>query len=33
MKDPICKMKVDTTKAIKFTQDGFTYYFCSENCR
>jgi len=32
-KDPICKMEVDPAKAIKFTRDGFIYYFCSENCR
>lgn len=33
IKDPICGMESEKTKAIKFTQDGLTYYFCSENCR
>ncbi len=33
MKDPICGMEIDPTKSIKFTHDGLTYYFCSENCR
>ena len=33
IKDPICGMEIEKTKAIKFTQDGLTYYFCSENCR
>jgi Cu+-exporting ATPase len=33
IKDPICKMEIDTTKAIKLTQDSLTYYFCSENCK
>jgi len=33
IKDPICKMEIDSTKAIKLTQDGLTYYFCSENCK
>ena len=33
IKDPICKMEIDTAKAIKLTQDGLTYYFCSESCR
>lgn len=32
-KDPICGMEVDETKAIKLTQDGLIYNFCSENCR
>ncbi len=32
-KDPVCGMYVDEKKA-KFSteQEGFTYYFCSENC-
>jgi Cu+-exporting ATPase len=33
IKDPVCKMEIDTTKAFKLTQDGLTYYFCSGNCR
>jgi len=33
IKDPICGMEIEKTKAIKLTQDGLTYYFCSENCR
>ena len=33
IKDPICGMKIEESKAIKLTQDGLIYYFCSENCR
>ncbi|MFH1507969.1 MAG: HAD-IC family P-type ATPase, partial [Candidatus Omnitrophota bacterium] len=33
IKDPICKMEVNITKAIKLTQAGVNFYFCSENCR
>nr|MBU1328671.1 heavy metal translocating P-type ATPase [Candidatus Omnitrophota bacterium] len=33
IKDPICGMEIDTTKAIKLTQDGLIYYFCNESCR
>ncbi len=32
-KDPICGMEVDTATAIEFTQDGHSFYFCSESCR
>ncbi|MBU4304562.1 MAG: heavy metal translocating P-type ATPase [Candidatus Omnitrophica bacterium] len=32
-KDPICAMEVDQSKAIKVTQNGSTYYFCSEHCK
>ena len=32
-RDPICGMEVKETKAIKLTQDGLTYYFCSHNCK
>ncbi|PJC47059.1 MAG: hypothetical protein CO035_07605, partial [Candidatus Omnitrophica bacterium CG_4_9_14_0_2_um_filter_42_8] len=33
IKDPICEMEIDAAKAIKLTQGGITYYFCSEGCR
>ncbi len=33
IKDPICKMEIDTAKAINLTHDGLTYYFCSEHCK
>lgn len=33
IKDPICKMGIDTSGVIKLTQGGITYYFCSESCR
>jgi YHS domain-containing protein len=26
-------MKVDRSKAVRASQDGHTYYFCSEHCR
>ena len=32
-KDPVCGMEVKENGAIKLTQDGLVYYFCSENCR
>ncbi len=33
IKDLICGMEIEATKAVKLTQDGLNYYFCSENCR
>jgi uncharacterized membrane protein YraQ (UPF0718 family) len=30
--DPVCKMKVDRTKAIRRSLAGETYYFCGEHC-
>jgi Cu+-exporting ATPase len=33
IKDSICGMEIDTVKAIKLTQDGRIYYFCSEHCK
>jgi YHS domain-containing protein len=31
-KDPICGMFVEKAKAIKHTQEGADYYFCSDGC-
>jgi YHS domain-containing protein len=33
VKDPMCGMTVDRTKALSATVDGQTHYFCSEHCR
>lgn len=33
VKDPVCKMMVDPSKALTAELDGETYYFCSEGCR
>jgi YHS domain-containing protein len=30
--DPVCGMKVDTTKAIRKDLGAETFYFCSEHC-
>ncbi|MFH2067927.1 MAG: heavy metal translocating P-type ATPase [Candidatus Omnitrophota bacterium] len=32
-RDPVCGMKVKKTGAIKLTQNGLTYYFCSPHCK
>jgi Cu+-exporting ATPase len=32
IKDPICGMEVDESKALKLQKDGKTYYFCSSSC-
>ena len=31
-KDPICGMDVDKANALRLSQEGHTYYFCSEHC-
>jgi uncharacterized membrane protein YraQ (UPF0718 family) len=31
--DPVCRMKVDRSKALTTEVDGQTYYFCSTHCR
>ena len=31
--DPVCGMKVDSSKALAADHGGKTYYFCSEHCR
>jgi uncharacterized membrane protein YraQ (UPF0718 family)/YHS domain-containing protein len=31
--DPVCGMKVDRGKALRFDYGGRTFYFCSEGCR
>jgi uncharacterized protein len=31
--DPVCGMKVDRGKALRFDHGGRTFYFCSEGCR
>jgi len=33
VKDPVCGMTVDRSKAIKEEHDGRTVYFCSQHCR
>ena len=33
VKDPICGMEIDKSKAVTLEKDGKTYYFCSENCK
>jgi P-type Cu+ transporter len=32
-KDPVCKMTVDETKALRAEHDGETYYFCAQVCK
>ncbi len=31
--DPICRMQVDESTALKAERGGQTHYFCSEHCR
>jgi YHS domain-containing protein len=31
--DPVCNMKVETTKAKSAVYGGNVYYFCSQDCR
>ena len=33
VRDPVCGMMVDPTKALSLEQDGQTFSFCSEHCR
>ncbi len=33
VKDPVCGMRVDKSKAVTLEQDGHVYYFCSEHCK
>ncbi len=33
VRDPVCGMMVDKSKAVTLEKDGRTYYFCSEHCR
>jgi Cu2+-exporting ATPase len=33
VKDPVCGMMVDKSKAVPLEKDGTVYYFCSENCK
>src|SRR4051794_26141759 len=30
--DPVCGMKVDRSRAVRFEHDGATYFFCSAHC-
>ncbi|MDD5154952.1 MAG: heavy metal translocating P-type ATPase [Candidatus Omnitrophica bacterium] len=32
-KDPVCGMEVDESGTFKLTQEGRTYYFCSQHCK
>jgi len=31
--DPVCKMKVDEKKAVKYEYKGKTFYFCQVGCK
>ncbi len=33
VKDPVCGMEVDKSKAIKLEKNGKVYYFCSQHCK
>jgi YHS domain-containing protein len=33
VRDPVCGMTVDRTKALTLETKGTTHYFCSESCR
>jgi Cu+-exporting ATPase len=33
VKDPVCGMEVDESKALKAEKNGESYFFCSKNCR
>jgi Cu2+-exporting ATPase len=33
VKDPVCGMEVDKSKAVRAERDGTVYYFCSETCK
>lgn len=33
MKDPVCKMTINESKAAKIKYKGKTYYFCSPTCQ
>jgi len=33
VRDPVCGMMVDKSKAVTLEKDGQTYYFCSEHCK
>jgi uncharacterized membrane protein YraQ (UPF0718 family)/YHS domain-containing protein len=31
--DPVCRMKIDRSKALRLAHNGAAYHFCSEHCR
>ena len=31
--DPVCKMEIEDSEAIKEIYNGKTYYFCCEHCK
>ncbi len=31
--DRVCTMQIDKASAATLTKDGYTYYFCSNNCK
>ncbi len=31
--DRVCTMQIDKASAETLTKDGYTYYFCSDNCK
>jgi YHS domain-containing protein len=31
--DPVCKMEIEDSTAIKESYNGKTYYFCCEHCK
>jgi Cu2+-exporting ATPase len=33
IRDPVCGMEVDKSKAVRLEKDGTVYYFCSEHCK
>ena len=33
VKDPVCGMMVDKSRAVTLEKDGQVYYFCSERCK
>ena len=33
IKDPICGMEVEESKALKLEKNGETYFFCSKSCQ
>lgn len=33
VKDPVCGMEVDESKALRLEKEGRVYFFCSRNCR
>lgn len=32
VKDPVCGMEVDEKKALSYSHEGKSYYFCNQSC-